>query len=685
MAEHEVKLHVYDLSGGMARTMSQTFLGIQIDIVPHTGIVCFGKEFFYSGGIQSLPPDSFGKMYLPPCQVLTLGTTEIPAEVFDEFLAGIAEDFTADKYNLMRHNCNHFTEECSTFLLGVSIPAFIRELPDKVMATPMGAVFSQMFEASANSFDPLAQQGASAAAPSGGGGGGGGGGATGLDVMAALSQALPQPPPASQSAATLAAAAMQTSPRQAPPQTPAAAMTASQPAPMPPTPAAPAVTIRGGAGLQMPPTPAATPAASSLMSPPAQTPATRPLPRPPVSAAAAPPHSVSAPNLVTPSATAPRPRANGGAGGRGSEAPPSSAQRAAATSAAGNASSTPAIITPVVTPAAAYTRAPHLFPGRQPLISAGGPTGGVLKLIGDALRQATDAAAPASASAEPPASAGLGDLLDARSFEESLRAALDDPNLVMPDAAARLSVGFVTLLGRWRPPEQKHFALLYLLRLLVAASDTFAAALLDTTLIALLIQPDGGVLGGRLDHESQPVAAARGARLMALALLANLAAKPARARRLLGGASAAAVAAAAARALGAATSDAALAQMGGALALNLALQLVATPEDDTQEEGWDDGEEVSVARVGAAMATTEQVMPTLLPAALGALPMTQDAEAFGRALSCVGHLLSAGEADEATAIAISLDGAATLKGLAERAASLGHADLIAEVSGLILM
>ena len=49
-----VVLHVYDLSRGMARSLSQQFLGIHINILPHTGLVVHGREFFYSGGIQSL-------------------------------------------------------------------------------------------------------------------------------------------------------------------------------------------------------------------------------------------------------------------------------------------------------------------------------------------------------------------------------------------------------------------------------------------------------------------------------------------------------------------------------------------------------------------------------------------------------------------------------------------------------
>ena len=157
--------------------------------------VVFGKEYFYSGGIQSLPPDGFSRLYMPPCEVLTLGETEVPEELFAEFLETIAEDFTAAKYSLMKHNCNHFTEACAQVLLGSSIPESIRSVPDKVMATPMGAAFSQMFEGSANGFDPLAR------------GVNGGGAAGGLDVMAALGQALP---PQQQTEHPLAPAAVAT-------------------------------------------------------------------------------------------------------------------------------------------------------------------------------------------------------------------------------------------------------------------------------------------------------------------------------------------------------------------------------------------------------------------------------------------------------------------------------------------
>ena len=48
-----VVLHVYDLSRGMARAMSQPLLGFAVDIIPHTGLVVYGREYFFSGGIVS--------------------------------------------------------------------------------------------------------------------------------------------------------------------------------------------------------------------------------------------------------------------------------------------------------------------------------------------------------------------------------------------------------------------------------------------------------------------------------------------------------------------------------------------------------------------------------------------------------------------------------------------------------
>ena len=71
---HPVKLYAYDLSGGMARTMSRQLTGIQIDGIwyvdpyyiklfslpkcqqRHSSVVAFGKEIYYGQGVYICAP-----------------------------------------------------------------------------------------------------------------------------------------------------------------------------------------------------------------------------------------------------------------------------------------------------------------------------------------------------------------------------------------------------------------------------------------------------------------------------------------------------------------------------------------------------------------------------------------------------------------------------------------------------
>lgn len=51
-----VKLYVYDLSRGMARSLSMSFLGQQIDAIWHTSVVVFDLEFYFGQGICDSAP-----------------------------------------------------------------------------------------------------------------------------------------------------------------------------------------------------------------------------------------------------------------------------------------------------------------------------------------------------------------------------------------------------------------------------------------------------------------------------------------------------------------------------------------------------------------------------------------------------------------------------------------------------
>ncbi|EAR99924.3 thioredoxin domain protein (macronuclear) [Tetrahymena thermophila SB210] len=146
MAEqkHRVVVNLYDLSGGMARVFSPMFLQKQIDGIWHTGCVVYGKEFYFGGGICSgLPKQT---PYGTPVQQIDVGETEVPEEVFTEFLRDISDRFTMDKYDLFKNNCNNFTDECTHFLTGQHIPEYITGLPDEVLNTPMGQMIKPLVD-----------------------------------------------------------------------------------------------------------------------------------------------------------------------------------------------------------------------------------------------------------------------------------------------------------------------------------------------------------------------------------------------------------------------------------------------------------------------------------------------------------------------------------------------------------
>lgn len=141
-AVQPVSLHVYDISYGMARNYSQTFLGKQLEGIWHTGVVVFGKEWYWGGEIQEDRP---GKTpYGTPTKVIKLGETFVPEEVFRDFISEIRPRYRLDTYQLLSNNCNNFSQEVTQFLTGQSIPADILNLPDEALTSPMGQMIKPM-------------------------------------------------------------------------------------------------------------------------------------------------------------------------------------------------------------------------------------------------------------------------------------------------------------------------------------------------------------------------------------------------------------------------------------------------------------------------------------------------------------------------------------------------------------
>ncbi|KAA8633553.1 hypothetical protein SMACR_02572 [Sordaria macrospora] len=138
----DVHLLVYDLSRGMAKQMSAGLLGFQLDAVYHTSIQLNGREYVYDGNIVSIIPGSshLGR----PLEEIYLGKTELPMEVIEEYLDSLREIYTMQTYDLWTHNCNNFSNDLATFLLGKGIPDYIINMPQTVLSSPMGQMLMPM-------------------------------------------------------------------------------------------------------------------------------------------------------------------------------------------------------------------------------------------------------------------------------------------------------------------------------------------------------------------------------------------------------------------------------------------------------------------------------------------------------------------------------------------------------------
>ncbi|CAE8622430.1 unnamed protein product [Polarella glacialis] len=130
-----VSLALYDLSDGLASRISPYIFGQQLDGLWHTSIWAFGVEYYYGGDICRAVPGQtrFGN----PTKLVNLGITlRSPAEL-DIFLTReLQPEFTPGSYDVLHHNCNHFSDRASHHLVGRGIPEEVLRMPDCVASAP---------------------------------------------------------------------------------------------------------------------------------------------------------------------------------------------------------------------------------------------------------------------------------------------------------------------------------------------------------------------------------------------------------------------------------------------------------------------------------------------------------------------------------------------------------------------
>ena len=111
----------------------------------HSGVCFRGREYYFGGGIFHEPAGA--TPYGRPDKRLVLGRTRRTRVEFEEFLNRVRPRFRMQDYDLLRHNCNNFTNECSVFLVGSGIPVDIIDLPNRALSTPLGQMLRPQIEA----------------------------------------------------------------------------------------------------------------------------------------------------------------------------------------------------------------------------------------------------------------------------------------------------------------------------------------------------------------------------------------------------------------------------------------------------------------------------------------------------------------------------------------------------------
>jgi len=146
---NEVKLRCYDLSRGMASTIS-SIMNIECDAIWHTGVLVNGQEIFWSGNINRESPGVVEADYgMAPKVVIPLGTTKKSGTEIEAFLAEFAHKFNETTYNLISNNCNHFSDYFAKFLLDTTeavVPAHIINQHEILRSHPQGAKILDMLE-----------------------------------------------------------------------------------------------------------------------------------------------------------------------------------------------------------------------------------------------------------------------------------------------------------------------------------------------------------------------------------------------------------------------------------------------------------------------------------------------------------------------------------------------------------
>eukprot|EP00756_Hemistasia_phaeocysticola_P045640 Hpha_TRINITY_DN19388_c0_g1::TRINITY_DN19388_c0_g1_i1::g.81202::m.81202 len=145
----DVCLHVYDLSKGWIKRSGSALFGRPIGGIYHTGVVVYGREYFFEGGLTSVAPGRtrFGKTGDKHVEKRRMGKTNVTQEEFELWVRSQERlKYGPLEYHLVENNCNHFSEDAVRFLLHKEIDQDIASLPDLMTTTAVGRLTKSLVD-----------------------------------------------------------------------------------------------------------------------------------------------------------------------------------------------------------------------------------------------------------------------------------------------------------------------------------------------------------------------------------------------------------------------------------------------------------------------------------------------------------------------------------------------------------
>jgi hypothetical protein len=160
-SQFKVQLAIYDLSQGMAQNLSRQFLGPNhvIDMIPHSGVLVHGMEYYFGGGIQSSRPDVFSRQHggMQPVMMLDVGVTNVTKADFERWLRHTASmEYSPTSYDLLQRNCNNFADYALRDGLNCGgVPQWVLDVPSTFLSSPLGGMLRPMLEGMQMSAPPV--------------------------------------------------------------------------------------------------------------------------------------------------------------------------------------------------------------------------------------------------------------------------------------------------------------------------------------------------------------------------------------------------------------------------------------------------------------------------------------------------------------------------------------------------